>query len=385
MATENGQPTSPRRETRLRAYFRRHPGLKALVAPLYRPLKRAVRRRRPAATAGPRRGERVRWEVRREDAPVLALCPPDWFGVTTSTRNNFPNLAFYGGGEPRAAADALLERPWEALVFSGLPDGAGDLARILKQRAPERRLLAHYHGSLAQCAQPEIARRFRTLIGLARDGLIDRIGCAKAGMAEVLRSSGVEALYLPYRIEPPAQVRSGPAESPRRVGVFVRDILRKNAHTQFAAAAMLRDAEVHVSEPPDLFYLPPGLRIVEHGDLPYDEFLELLGTMDLTLYVSLSECYPMVVAESLIRGVPCVTSHTHEILEHDAGLARSLLVEALDNPAAIAERAEAALSDRDALGRRCAAYALDLNRRAESVLNEFVGLDLYPSVREAPA
>jgi glycosyltransferase involved in cell wall biosynthesis len=112
--------------------------------------------------------------------------------------------------------------------------------------------------------------------------------------------------------------------------------------------------------------------------MPYGEFLELLGGMDLNFYVSLSECYPMVVAESLIRGVPCLTSHTHEIFEHDRELGELLIVPAHDNPVAIAEQAERVLADREAIGRRCIAYALELNRRAEALLNQFAGVALYP-------
>jgi hypothetical protein len=77
--------------------------------------------------------------------------------------------------------------------------------------------------------------------------------------------------------------------------------------------------------------------------------------------------------------VPCLTSHTHEIFQHDPVLGKALIVSALDNPAAIAEQAEQVLADREALGRRCEAYAQELNRRAEALLNEFVGFGLYSS------
>jgi phosphoglucosamine mutase len=40
--------------------------------------------------------------------------------------------------------------------------------------------------------------------------------------------------------------------------------------------------------------------------------------------------------------------------------------------------AERVLADREAIGRRCAAYALELNRRAEALLNQFAGVALYP-------
>ena len=366
----------------LRRRLRRHPRIEAVARKAYHVLRRARGHAGPApAPAAPRPAELpLAWEVKEPSTPVLAVVPPEWFGVTTSTRNNFPNLLLCPGEAPGPdhAAAQIAEKGFSTVVFSDVPPAFEAMARQIKARAPQTLLLVHYHGSFAQNAQPKTNLSFRRAMALARDGVVDRIGCAKAGMAEVLQAMGVRACYLPYRVEPPAPVAHHPARSPRRVGVFVRDILRKNAHTQFAAAAMLRDVEIHANDVPDLSYLPNRPPIVAHGEMPYGEFLELLGGMDLNFYVSLSECYPMVVLESLIRGVPCLTSHTHEIFEHDRELGELLIVPAHDNPVAIAEHAERALVDREAIGRRCVAYALELNRRAEALLNQFAEVALYP-------
>lgn len=322
----------------------------------------------------------LRWQIRDEAAPVLAVVRPDWYGVTTSTVNNFPNVLLCPPDcEPGGAAEKILSKGFGTVVFSDVSELFVQIAHTIKGRSPGTRLLVHYHASFAQNAEPAIRERFKLLVGLAREGVVERTGCAKAGMAEALEGMGVPACYVPYRAEPPGPVAHHAARSPRRIGVFVRDILRKNAHTQFMAAHMMGNVEVHANDAPDLSYLPGALRLVAHGQLPHEQFLKVAGEMDLNLYVSLSECYPMMVVESLIRGVPCLTSHTHEIFEHDPALGKALIVGALDNPVAIAEQAEQVLSDREAVGRRCEAYAQELNRRAEALLNELVGFGLYCS------
>ena len=48
-----------------------------------------------------------------------------------------------------------------------------------------------------------------------------------------------------------------------------------------------------------------------------------------------------------------------------------------DNPLAIAEQAGRILADREAIGRRCRQYALELNSRAEAGINQFVGFELW--------
>jgi glycosyltransferase involved in cell wall biosynthesis len=368
---------------KLRRYLGRHPRQGA-VAPDLSKLDRRVRRPVGPALAADPASEEVGQPVlatRAPSVPVVAVVHPRWYGVTTSTENNFPNVLLLGEGREAGAAGLVLEHGFETVVLSGLPPASVTLARELKHRAPDVHILCHYHASFAQNAEPEVLGRFLLLVQMAREGTIERVGLVKAGMAWALARTGLPARYLPNRVAAARCVRPGPAGSPRRVGVFARDILRKNAHTQLVAAALLDDVEVHGGDLPDVSYLAGHGRFIAHGELPYEQFLALLGEMDLSLCVSLSECYPMVVVESLMRGVPCLTSHCHEILAHDDGLAQSLIVSAHDNPEAIARQAEAVLADRPRLSRRCASYALELNAIAEKAINEFVDFEVYPNVR----
>jgi glycosyltransferase involved in cell wall biosynthesis len=364
----------------LDGYLRRRP-LQALLAVKAIGAAQWAWKRLRLAGAREDSAGKLEWAIRSASVPVVAVVPPNWLGVTTSTRNGFPNVLFCSDQqpEPGKVAEEILRRGFSTVVFSDVPGVFPQVARALRARSASVRLLVHYHGSLVQNVPPEIRQRFRAVLDLARGGMVEKVGCAKAGMADVLQRMGVRACYLPYRVERPGQVTHRAAGSPRKVGVFVREILLKNVYTQSAAACLLRDVEVHVNDPPDLSCVPSGPKVVAHGKLPYEEFLHLLGQMDLNLYASLSECYPMVVVESLIRGVPCLTSHTHEIFAHDRELGELLIVPAHDNPVAIAEQAERVLADREAIGRRCEAYALELNRCAEALLNEFVGFGLYGS------
>jgi glycosyltransferase involved in cell wall biosynthesis len=364
---------------RARRYLGKHPRQRAVV----RAVRGQAARLLPVVGAGsvvlPKAdaGE-PRLEVAAPSLPVVAVARPGWYGVTTSARSCFPNVLVLNERQAPEGADLILGHGFRTVVLSGLPPVSVVLARDLRRHAPDLRILCHYHGSFAQNAEPGLLRRFLLLVEMAREGTIERIGFTKAGMAGALAHTGLPACYLPNRVAPARCVRPGPAGSPRRVGVFARDILRKNAHTQLVAAALLDDVEVHGGDLPDLSYLAEHGRFIAHGELPYEQFLDLLGEMDLSLYVSLSECYPMVVVESLMRGVPCLTSRCHEVLAHDAELEESLTVNAYDNPEAIARQAEAVLADRPRLSRRCVSYALELNAIAEKAINEFVGADVYP-------
>jgi glycosyltransferase involved in cell wall biosynthesis len=94
---------------------------------------------------------------------------------------------------------------------------------------------------------------------------------------------------------------------------------------------------LHVTAlPPGLAYLPLcAARIEVMGLLPHADFLQEMVRMDVLLYASLTECYPMLLLEGMAAGVPVVVSRTHRVLEGDAVLQQALVVEEPDSPDAV--------------------------------------------------
>jgi len=81
--------------------------------------------------------------------------------------------------------------------------------------------------------------------------------------------------------------------------------------------------------------------------MPWEQFMVLLGSVDLNLYVSLAECLPLTPMESYRLGVPCLMSQTSVLFRSDRQLWEATTVGELDNPAAIASAATNLMSVRD--------------------------------------
>jgi len=367
----------------------RYPLAKSAARKVYRAARRLAGRPVPAV-ARPKEpaGPLVRFRLTHPSFPALAIVRADSYGVTTAASQGFPNLALcppLARPQVKATAEAILERGFSRIVFHDLAPGYELLAAEIAGTASDAELFLVWHGSFAQLDQAPQRDRMKTIARLCREGVLSRVGFVKAGMAEVARLHDMDAMYVPNRVRPPEATKPGHAGSPAKVGVFARDIFRKNAHTQLMAAGLLDDVEIHVNEPPDLAYFPPKAPIVVHGTMEHDDFLSLLGAMDVLLHSTLSECYPMMVVESLIRGVPCVTSHTSEIFAENPSLYDKLVVSALDNPVAIAAKARRVLHERASLSTECIEYALHLNRRAEQAINDFLKVEAYPATGETDA
>lgn len=303
--------------------------------------------------------------------PVVQVCHPQWRGVRAATYAfrtpvfEAADLAVTGAEVARAARDAGVER----LVIQGWPPGAATLARALK--AAGVAVGAVSHASLAQHGTDAgEAERVAEVLDLAREGVIDRVGFVKHGLAEVFRHLGYDTHELLNRVPEVSSVVPDDLGPGRHVGVMLDPYWRKNVTTQVAAALLL-GATAHLIRMPTVSWLPEE-RVIAHGELPAERFLPLLAGVELNLHVTLSECHPITPMESYLLGVPCLVSRTSVLFEDDPDLLELTSVAELDNPSRIAAAAERLIAHRDEAVRRARASLAALDRRAAQAWAAFV-------------
>ncbi len=154
------------------------------------------------------------------------------------------------------------------------------------------------------------------------------------------------------------------------VGVFAEPFWRKNVVTQLLAVGLLDGAVAHVIRRPDVSYLE-GIEMVEHGELPWEQFVAIQGSVDLNLYVTLSECHPSTPQESYLAGVPCLISRMSGVFADDPRLWEITTADRPDDPSAIAEAARGLLSVSDEAVGLARAWMAHHDRRAAEIWDRF--------------
>ena len=120
----------------------------------------------------------------------------------------------------------------------------------------------------------------------------------------------------------------------------------KNFWPQISAACMIEGAEVHINVDSERF---AGLKsytavsrckgkLVNHKNLGPDIFLSLLRTMDVNLYVTITDALPNVVLDSLAAGIPAVSSDVSDIFARSSLLREKLVEKRIDDPIAIRDK-----------------------------------------------
>lgn len=94
--------------------------------------------------------------------------------------------------------------------------------------------------------------------------------------------------------------------------------------------------------------------------------------MHLNLYVTLTECAPMMPLESLSTGSPCLFGPTTHYFQDHAYLRQRLVVPIPDDALTIANTARKALEERREIIDAYQNYAPEYNQRALQALAEFL-------------
>jgi hypothetical protein len=231
-------------------------------------------------------------------------------------------------------ADRISSQSIDVVVIQGWPPGAGRFAARLAEIG--LRVKCVLHSSPAQHgAEPGEALVVDEVLRLASQKTLSGVGMVKAGVAEAFRALGHPVSHVPNRAPHVPNVTRLDLGPGLHVGVFAAPFWRKNVVTQLLALPLLDDAVGHVMERPAVEYLE-GIHIVEHGELPWPEFLAVQGSVAVNLYATLTECHPLSPVESYLLGVPCLMSRTSGVFRDDPDLFAATTVDRPDEPEAIA-------------------------------------------------
>jgi hypothetical protein len=321
----------------------------------------------------------------------IAVAHPQWVGVRHATESlKIPlilgsDLSF--SPWQQVFIEAAREYEVEVVIIGGIPDGTGMFCEYLRREMPLVSIIAIYHGSPSQHFYYPEAHAFNEIVEATRDGYVNKIGVLKHGLAETLSRLTDTPVFLMsnFMSSQERTIIVGPKrnliDSQLHIGVFGDSNAFKNVIAQILAACLIgKHVTVHArlreASRPDYFKLCRG-KIVWHTDLSHHLFVSLTSQMDLMLYVSFTECQPMVAIESMAVGVPVLISDTTTLFDpvNDPLLAENMICPLQDNPDAIRNCILKLLAvDKTVLLTAMNKYVGEFNNKAESLfLNLFNG------------
>jgi hypothetical protein len=257
-------------------------------------------------------------EIREDSATIVLYGSPaegSWKGIAHATVGLYPYNSveipqWYSNPvlnktETIQLCKHLIALKFERIIFSGF---APYLFSWMELVHAEISIEVLFHGTISEFHDENRQKFIQQLIEFGKNGKIKRFGFVKVGLAEVFIKLYDFDCYHQALAAPiiPMGIKKIDLDKTKiHIGVFGVDTFNKNLHNQVIHSLMLDDAVVHVLDKTIFNYLGMCHRIVEHGkDLQQEQFLSILSSMDLNLYMSFNESWGLVAKESEAMGVP---------------------------------------------------------------------------------
>lgn len=320
----------------------------------------------------------------------LALYTPRWRGVAASTLNLFDqalpipatpaehpdeitaeDLTFY--------SRTLVSTGVQHFVVSGGDTFWLEIIRRVQALDPGVRFDVLWHSNYLQMGEEHDWNLLRHWLRALSDGAVTRVGVVKRGLERFFRGMGLDAVFVPnvIRADPAAISYAGAV---RKAGIWLSGSTeyRKMPHAALLALKMLKDVRLVGSG-----FDQGAMEMVAELGLAYDRLWptplsqaalhKAIRQTGLTLYVTLSECSPMLPIESMHLGVPCLVGPTSHLFRDHDYLRRALVVMAPLSPASIHDHAQIALAEGERIIEAFRAYAQEEQEQAKLALGVLLG------------
>ncbi len=318
-----------------------------------------------------------------EAKDIIVFHNPDWLGVTSATIELFdsyrvPCREILRKSDVKKIGDTILNKGVKQVIFSAMCAGWKDLGYYLKRKNPNIKLKVFWHGSLSQVSEPYGWERNMELIRMSKDGTLDVFGTCKESSISFYENLGIKTHFLKNTVNLSEKIKENKNENVT-IGLYAakKDDWRKNLFAQIAAVSLIKDVVIDIIPfDPEAASIARmlGLKVtgVEKA-LPREELLKRMAKNTVNLYVTFSECAPMLPIESFEVGTVCITGNNHHYFKN-TDLEEYLVVNNEESPLAIAKKIEDAIKNEKVILDKYKKWKKNYDKESAISAKEFIEL-----------
>ncbi len=255
----------------------------------------------------------------------------DWFGITSATKELFNNLVDCGEIQSKKdikrIGESILSSNVKQVIFSSFAVGWKDLVIYLHKNNKNIKIKTFWHGSHSQVLDSYGWERNKEIIKLHKKGYINLMATCKQSLENFYENQGYKSIFLTNKVTIDKRIISTKTEEKKtkkiKIGMYAAkcDDWRKNMYTQIAAISLIDNVVIDMvplNKNAIEFCKVLGVKLEgEEKPVPREELLKRMKNNDLNLYVTYSECAPMLPLESMELGVVCISGNNHHYFKNN--------------------------------------------------------------------
>lgn len=333
-------------------------------------------------------------EYSNENKEYVIIHNPNWLGVTSATKELFENFLpieeLYSKKIIDIIAKKIADSNIKQVIFSSFADGWDKLATQIKEQNSNIKIKCFWHGSNSQVIEPINWRTNLSVINLHKKGIIDVFATCKESILYFYKSQGYTTHFIKNTVRLDYKVlgeisdikikqESNNVEKNKlKIGIYAAYVnWRKNMFNQIAACSLIDNSEINstpLNFEGQVFGSRIGTKIVgEKKNISRDNMLKQMAQNDINLYVTFSECAPMIPIESMEVGTICITGNNHHYFKNTE-LEKYLVVNREDDVIAIKEKIEYALENKEEIFKIYKKWKEEYDKESIKSVKEFLKL-----------
>ncbi len=314
----------------------------------------------------------------------FAIYNPECLGIMNSTKDLFENTIamkeLLNEKQIEEIANTIINLKFKYVIFSSITFGWKALIEKLKEKDNSIIIKVLWHGSHAMFVERNESYFLYSILELMDRDLVDSIGFFKESMAIYYKEKGYNSFFVTNNVKN-VGITNKEAFAKEKGKMYIGsysagDRWGKNTVNQLSAVSMVKNAIVDiipVTPQINEFCSTMNIQINDKNlkYLPRQELLNRMSLNDVNLYVTFTECSPVLPLESLELGVPCITGNNHSYFKNSK-LQDYLVVKSEDDIDEIYKKTMYALENKEEIIKLYRDWKDNFDDFSNNKLNEFI-------------
>lgn len=305
-------------------------------------------------------------------------------GIMNATKeifdNTIPLAEIFNKKEIEDIAEEISKSNIKQIIFATQAHGYKALAEKIKEKNSKIIIKFMWHGSHSLFVNRDEEYFLESILDLEKRGIVTSIGFLKESMAKYYSLKGYNSYFVMNTVNTIKEAKSDIKRDEIKVGIYSSgDRWEKNTYNQLSACSLV-DNNIIVDSIPatELFKSYCKLMNIKYVEdlktsVSRDELVDRMSKNTINLYVTFTECAPMIPLESMQVGVPCIVGDNNHYFTN-TNLEKYLVVKAEDSIDEIAEKMKLCIENRDEIMRLYKEWKKEYDLKSKESVNKFLSI-----------
>lgn len=295
-----------------------------------------------------------------KNTEYITFYNPDCIGIMNSTKelfdeSNIISLSeLFNKKEIDMIAVKLKEKRIKQVIFATMAYGYKALAEKIYELDNKIKIKFLWHGNHSMFVNKNEEYFLYCILDLAKRNIVHSIGFVKESMAEFYKIKGYNSYFVKNTVKSISNKSSNNIKNTNiRIGLYSSgERWEKNTYNQLSACSMVKSAIVDIVPNTKLsksFCELMNIKTLDNKNiskLSRDELIDRMSRNDINLYVTFTECAPMLPLESFEAGTPCILGDNNHYF-NGTELEKFLIVKSEDSIDEIYEKINLVIKNRE--------------------------------------